>query len=360
MVPISPRLYVHLPAHLDEETYRQRWQNGLEPDASPYGFHHARSLGYAVTFSKSKKSNGLLGRLFGRIANRLSFGLDVNHAWYNRKAINSADIVWTMLEQEALAVSLLMRLGALTSKPIIGGTVWVINQWASLPRRKRLAFRYLMQKWAVIAVHTRTCLSVAVEIFDKGNPQFLAFGISADTFSTLQSPPPENRAITIFAMGNDRTRDWDILFRAFGNDERFQIRLVCRWVDAGDISHLTNVDLIREPSIARMQKLYADADYAAVTMHENIFSGITVALEAAALGVPILGTKTGGLLTYFSTDEMLLSDVANHMALRNAVLQQSNLSRRLMANRAYAKYVQQEYTTLGMMKRYDKLSRPFL
>jgi glycosyltransferase involved in cell wall biosynthesis len=353
-------LYVHLPAHLDEETYRQRWQNGLEPDASPYGFHHARSLGYTVAFSKRHNPNGLLGRFFGRITNRFSFGLDVNHAWHNRKAINSADIVWTMLEQEALAVSLLMRVGALKSKPIIGGTVWVINQWASLPKQKRLAFRYLMQKWAVIAVHTRTCLSAAVKIFDKGNPQFLAFGISADTFSTLPPPTPEKRAITIFAMGNDRTRDWDILFRAFGNDERFQIRLVCRWVNAEDISRFANVELIREPSIEKMRQLYADADYAAVTMHKNIFSGITVALEAAALGVPILGTKTGGLLTYFSNNEMLLSEVANDMALRTAVLEQSNSSRRSMADRARTKFLHQEYTTLGMIKRYDKLSRPFL
>jgi len=351
------RLHIHLPRHLDEETYRERWESGLEPDASPYGFHHARTLGYSVTFSKPHEYRSYLHRKLFGVLNRAAMGIDIGHAWHNREMLRKADVVWTMLEQEGLAVSMLIRLGVIRSVPVIGGTVWLINTWQSISTSRRAAYRRILAGWAAMTVATKACLDIARSKMPEVNTRLLHFGISANTFLPLPHRPRDRDHIAIFAMGNDRTRDWDVLFRAFGNDDRFRINLVCRWVGDEVMLKYHNVYLIREPSIAQMRELYAEADYAAVTMYENVFSGITVALEAAALGVPILGTRTGGLATYFSEEEMLLADVGDDDGLKHAVLGQSPAERQAMADRAQGKFRDSDYTTLGMIKRYDALTR---
>ena len=52
---------------------------------------------------------------------------------------------------------------------------------------------------------------------------------------------------------------------------------------------------------------YHWADIVAVPMRQNIYSGITVALEAAAMGTPVVSSRTGGVPTYFGEDEVFYS-----------------------------------------------------
>lgn len=355
------KLYVHLPAYLDAETYRKRWEDGIEPDASPYGFHNAEELGYHITYSRVANGGAALPGKIGRLVKRGPFGLDLAHVWANRQALRDADVIWTMLEAEALAISMLMHLGLVQRKPLIAGTVWLMDRWHRTPWPRRAVFRRLLQSVSVVAVHAKPCLDVATKAVALTNARLMHFGVSSETFTRL----PVNRgnasgAIVIYAIGNDQTRDWDVLLRAFGNDDRYLINFVCRWVSDDVAQQFSNVRLTRDPDMATMLQLYADADYAAVPMHPNRFSGITVALEAAALGVPILAANTGGLATYFSDDEMLLFEPGDDAGLKAAVQAQSRDSRRQMADRALTRFVASDYTTQGMMKRYDAYTRPFL
>ena len=352
------RLYVHLPSSLEVDAYREGWKAGVEPDETPYGFHLAESLDYSVEFSKNHIRGKRALQRAADVLRRRAMGIDLIHAWTNRRAIQRADVIWTMLEQEALAISVLMKLRLVDHKPIIAGTVWTLDHWSRLGKLKRLFLHGLFRTWSVLTVHSEECLEIARREVRDVESRLLHFGVSEKSFAPLPlRDETDDGPIVIFAMGNDRTRDWETLLRAFGNDARFRLDIVCRWLKDEAVQEYSNVRIIRAPDMATMRALYAGADYAAVTMHENNYSGITVALEAAALGVPILATRTGGLSTYFAKDEMLLADVHDHVELRSAVLRQSAVDRRRMADRARAKFQAGEYTTLGMMKRYDALTR---
>lgn len=349
------RLYVHLPASLVVDAYRERWKDGIEPDETPYGFHRAAELGYAVTFSEDRTRRGW--RRIADVVRRRAMGIDLVHAWGNRHAMRRADVIWTMLEQEALAVALLMRLRLVGRKPIVAGTVWMLDNWSRLTNRQRRFLHWLFRVWSVLTVHSTRCLTIARRELADVRSSLVHFGIAEESFPPLPPRTPTAGLIVIFAMGNDRTRDWETLLRAFGNDARFRLNFVCRWLGDEVADRYANVRIIRSPDMATIRALYAEADYAAVPMHDNDYSGITVALEAAALSVPILATRTGGLSTYFDEDEMLLAAVHDDRGLRDAVLGQSIDDRLRMADRARARFHLGNYTTLGMMKRYDALTR---
>lgn len=357
MVKAGTRLYVHLAADLDTAAYLDRWERGREPDRSPYGFHHAIRFGWAVRFSRPRPPRKRPWRGLLAAVDRVTSGIDVWHAWRNRRAIAQADVIWTMLEREAFGVAALMALRLVPRKPLISGAVWIFNDWDRMSPWRQKILRRLARFCSVFAVHAEGCLPIAERAMPELDTRLMYFGVSAESFPLRAPKKVSARPTVIFAMGNDRTRDWDVLLRAFGNDDRFDLQIVCRWFTDQKASPFTNVSVIRDPSLSEMRGMYARADYAAVTMCRNVFSGVTVALEAAALGVPILATRTGGLATYFADDEMLLAEVGDSTGLRDAVLRQSARERSAMAARAQQRFVEEDYTTLGLVSRYNELTR---
>ncbi len=363
VVSVGTRLYVHLAPTLDVPSYRRRWESGAAPDATPYGFHLAASLGWSVRFSRARVPRrrpwqGILG-----LVDRLTGGVDLWHAWRNRASVRGAQMIWTLTDAEGLALAVLMRIGLLPRRPLIAGTVWMLHEWDQHGRVKRAVLRWSTRAWTVLTVHAEPCLQIARRELRSADSRLLRFGVSDSAFPLL---PPLERSerssgpLVVFAMGNDRTRDWDVLLEAFGDDERFRIDLVCRWFTEERAGRYGNVRLIRDPDLEQMRRLYRESDYAAIPMRENAFSGITVALEAAALGVPVLGSRTGGLLTYFTEDEMLLSPVGDATSMREAVLGQGREERRAMAERAQRRTEAGRYTTQGLVERYDRIASEVL
>ena len=102
------------------------------------------------------------------------------------------------------------------------------------------------------------------------------------------------------------------------------------------------------------------ADFVVIPMVENLYSGITVALEATALGVPVISSNTGGVPTYFSGDEVIFVPPEDPAALREATLNADYEARRAMVERAQRRFVQQDYTSAGLAQRYVALSRELL
>ena len=115
----------------DAEDYRQAYQEGKEPDETPYGFHLAETLGYDVAFSRDAPPApiDLRGRVLAkglRVSSR-RLGFDLVHAYNNRAGLRQADVIWTMTEGEAFATSLLCRLGRLPRRPLIANTIWLFD-----------------------------------------------------------------------------------------------------------------------------------------------------------------------------------------------------------------------------------------
>jgi glycosyltransferase involved in cell wall biosynthesis len=345
------KIHVQLYFGKDADRYRERFRQGAEPDETPYGFHLAAKEGHTVSFSRDVK-RGVVAKVVDRL-----MGFDLLHAWNNRASIAAADVIWTMTEGEAFAAAMLMKVGVVPRKPIISTSIWLFNRWDLLPVWRHALYRYLAHEISVMCVHSVECLPIAERAFPTLRCELMHFGINTQYF-TIQRPRLSQGPVThIVAAGNDQTRDWDTLIQAFGSDKRFRLTLACAWLPASRAARHKNVTILKSQTMDELRELYKGADIIAVPMKENVFSGITVALEAAALGKPVLSSKTGGVPTYFDEGEVLYAKPGDPKALREAVLNSSPASREAIALKAQERLVTADYSTYGLIARYSQITR---
>jgi len=356
--------YVHLPYGMAEAPYRSRFQQGLEPDAAPYGLHFARDEGCTVTFPDDYPRDPK--RLIERIIRKLT-GLDLIHAIRNRQHVKSADVLWTVMEGEALALAALMAFGALPRRPIVANVVFSFDRWDTFSRLKSAIYRFLMRRVTLWTVHSKASLEIARKVLRKSDSELMYFGVSSVSFP-LTEPDMESQVlgsaqatpIRVLAAGGDRTRDWKTFLDAFGNDDRFEMTVVCPWIDPELCSQYTNLHIPPRPRIEAFRKLYHWATFVVVPMHHNRYSGITVALEAAALGKPLICSRTGGVPTYFDEGEVFFVPVADAQALRVIALSATGADRRSKAMKAQQRFRERDYSTKGMARRYVEISNRIL
>ena len=355
--------FVHLPSHLNADDYARRYAEGIEPDASPYGFHYGREFGVDVRFSPLP---GTRGSAVARVVRQV-LGFDLVNSWRNRRAMANADVIWVMREGEALGAVLLMKLGLVPRRPIISSTVWVVNNWATTGAVKRRLYRWLLGDVPRLLVHSERCLPLLAEITSPEQVRLLKFGISTSVFDSAEpvapapapAPAPDG-PIRIIAAGNDATRDWKTLIAAFRDVPGVHLTIVCRWLPREDIAGATNIDAPTVAGTAQLAAMYRAADFVAIPMVENLFSGLTVALEAAAIGTPILSSRTGGVTTYFGEDEALYVPPGDPTAMREAVLATTAEQRRAIAGRAHRRFVTEDYSSRAMAGRYAAFTRELL
>src|SRR5579875_3828163 len=265
--------HVHLKRGLDAARYRERYRRGEVPDETPYGFHHAESIGWRVVFSEDHAESGLV-RVVRKALTRL-LGFDFVHASRNRRAIAAADIVWTMEEVQFLAVCALPSVVPGMKQPrLIAQTVWLFNEWSGYSRLRRAMLRNLLLRADLLTFHSERYVPVVRELVPGSRPRLLPFGISLDSFPWTEPLVERHAPLRILSMGSDATRDWTTLLAAFGNDERFEVVVICGWLDDETVSRYSNLRAPRNPSMAEVGNLYAWAGVVGVPVVENLYSGI--------------------------------------------------------------------------------------
>jgi glycosyltransferase involved in cell wall biosynthesis len=364
------RVYVHLYRGvyngIDVETCRLNYQAGKEPDETPYGFHLATEDGFKVTFSRdhtvthaSPLPDRILNKVLRWLTGKLNF--DVAHAYWNRDQIRGADAIWTITEGEAFAIALLCAAGVVPRRPLIGNAIFFLNEWDRLPAYRKTIYRCLSRYIDVMTVHSRDCLPIMSAELPHSASSLVYFGINTELFRiTTPLPRIHGGPLRIFAPGNDRTRDWDTLLAAFGNDDRFQLTILSTRFNYSRLRDYNNVITVSSPTMADFIRCYREADVVTVVARKNIYAGITVALEAAALGAPILASRTGGVPTYFDEDDLFYAPVGDPQALRDIVLSSDPDSRSQRAQRAQERFRDVDYSTRGLIGRYIALTRELL
>ena len=355
MTTVRNHVFVHLLYGMDVRSYQDRYSNGLEPDVSPYGFHLAERMGFDLKYSSERK-----GHYYNAVRRRLIdfMGFDILHAISNAQDIRKSDVIWTMTEGEAFAVGLMIGLKIIKKKPVIANAVWVFDKWESYSFIKKAIIKYSTLNLTILTVHSKKCLPVAARVFPKLKVRFQPFGINTDMFSI--SPPmyrERGRVIEVLSIGNDETRDWATLLAALGNDNRFAVRVICWRLSDEQMSPYKNVEAIRSPSMARFLEEYDKADVVVITMKDNIFSGITVALEAVALGKPVLASRTGGLSSYFEEDEIKYFNTNDPVALSEAILSASPTELLNCAIKAQNRFISEDYSTKSLIQSYIRLTK---
>ena len=348
----SISVYIHLSFGLDAELYYKEYIAGLQPDESPYGFHLARKAGFQSVVFSHDGSDGVLIRLVRRLLRR-ALNFDLMHAVQNRKSISAADVIWVMTEKEAFSIAMARRLGLVKKRPMIANMVWIFNEWDQLTKPRQTLLRLLSKDISLTTVHSRASLATANRAFPHLKQKLMFFGINGRLFkknSEYGRDKPET--LKIFSAGNDKTRDWDTLLEAFGNDRRFELTILCSRLPTSVESDFSNVKVIRERKVEVLLACYRQTDLVVITMLPNTFSGVTVALEAAAMGKALICSRTGGVPTYFSDDDVEFIQPCNAALLRSAALASSHETRTSRSQSAFVKFNLSEYHTDGLVKRY--------
>ena len=350
------RAYVHLGYGFGAEQYREKYYQGQAPDLTPYGIHHAESMGWDVRYSVDHAESTV--ERFVRRALNSALGFDPVHAWRNRKAAADADVVWTMEERQGLA---LLCLGLVQHvPPVILQIVWLFDQWNGFGPVRKACLRKLLPRAARITVHSRRYLEAVKQLDLEVDPVLLPFGISSDSFLSAAAVSPRHSPVHVLAMGSDATRDWKTFLDAFAGDERFNVVAISPNLSPETSAYASNVTVPVKPSMREFAGFYQWADVVVIPMVPNLYSGITVALEATRCGVPVVSSRTGGIPTYLSEDEAVYVEPLDAAALRETVLNLSEERRADVVQRARIRFEAEDYTTCGLAGRYIQLSEQIL
>ncbi|MFC5847245.1 glycosyltransferase [Deinococcus petrolearius] len=305
------KIFVQLAYGQDSIKWEEKFKSGKVPDKVPYGYHYAESESAKLKFSHDKPEPKIL-KLFRKALTRL-LGTDLIHIWRHKAEYIWADIIWTHTERENLAALLLISSLPKNQKPkIISQSVWLMDRWDKLPLFKRIIYRKLLGKSDILTFHSN--LNAKKAHLEKLNTtiQVVPFGISSESFpvTEIKSKDLENRPLKLLALGNDIHRDWLTLINAVKDLDQVTLKILTS--KNINLDKVDNVEIINTAGQKEVLEYYAWADAIAIPLKENMHaSGLTVMLEASAIGKPVLITYAGGLDEYFTDKEVTFIRIGN-------------------------------------------------
>ncbi|CAE6711840.1 hypothetical protein R75461_01093 [Paraburkholderia nemoris] len=314
---MSTKVHVHLFYGADPRFYRPGDNIGCL-----YGYHHAESAAFKLTYSQDARESKPVRLL--RRALKAALGFDFIHTWRNRDEMLRSDVIWTHTEQEWLSAALMLLLsgrkaGADASPLLLAQSVWLLDKWPSYGILRSWLYRKLMKRADQLTTLATENAELCQRYFNR-DAKPLLYGLNTQDFPV--KTPTEwtpHTPIRIAAIGNDRDRDWETLIKAFGNDARYTVKLATRRRIPASL-RAPNVEIALFSGIKKQHELYDWADVIVVPLRPNSHaSGITVMLEAAAVGKPMVVTNVGALQDYFPAGEAAYIPPFNPQALREAV-----------------------------------------
>lgn len=309
------QVHVHLFYGADPRRYRQGENIGCL-----YGYHLAESAEFALDYSRDADERAPMR--FLRRALKATLGFDFIHTWRNRRAILQSDVIWTHTEQEHLAVALLLLIEARQGgeRPLLlAQSVWLLDRWAGYSALRRALYRRLLGRANLLTTLASENAALCGRYFGR-NARRVLYGLNTSDFPPRQPAQWQpHEPLRVAAIGNDRDRDWATLVAALGNDPRFAVRIATRRRMPAS-ARAPNVEIVHVSGIQQQRALYEWADLIVVPLRPNTHaSGITVMLEAAALGKPMVATKVGALDDYFDDQAVAWVEPFDPQQLREAV-----------------------------------------
>ncbi|WP_109483905.1 glycosyltransferase family 4 protein [Paraburkholderia sp. C35] len=354
---MTTKVHVHLFYGADPRFYRPGENIGCL-----YGYHHAESDEFKLSYSQDAKESKPV-RLVRRALKTL-LGFDLIHTMRNRDEMLRSDVIWTHTEQEWLSTALmLMMSGKRDTQPLLlAQSVWLLDKWTEYGVLRRWFYRKLIQRADLLTTLARDNAELCRTYFNRdATPLF--YGLNTRDFP-VQSPKSwqPGTPLRIAAIGNDRDRDWETLIKAVGNDPRFAVRLATRRRIPRALRSL-NVQVAPAAGLKKQRELYDWADVGVVPLRPNSHaSGITVMLEAAAVGKPMVVTNVGGLQYYFSARAATYVPPFDADALREAFLGliASPDEALQQAQAASMELVSRDHTTQHYAQQHVKITRDLL
>lgn len=353
----ATKVHVHLFYGADPRHYRLGENIGCL-----YGYHHAESPELVLSYSRDAKE-GKLTRLIRR-AMKSVLGFDFVHTWRNREAILESDVIWTHTEHEYLSAALLLLLkGRERGAPVLlAQSVWLLDKWPHFSALRKWAYKKLIARADVLTTLASENAQLAREHFGR-EVQQVYYGLNMGDFPMQPPRAWEAREpVRIAAIGNDRDRDWESLVKAFRQNPRTEVRIATRR-RVSKALEADNVRIAPASGLKAARELYDWADVIVVPLRANTHaSGITVVLEAVALGKPLIVTDIGALRDYFGPEHMTYVPPHDVPALQRA-LDEIVANPALALQRAQAAsrhFVERDYTTRQFALQHARITQDFL
>jgi glycosyltransferase involved in cell wall biosynthesis len=207
------------------------------------------------------------------------------------------------------------------------GAIWIADELSTPSRRPRriLARRRTVQALRrmnqVLAYSTASAQALPDLLsIDPRRVRFIPLGIDTAFYSRAAT---ENDGQLVLSVGNDRSRDITTLYEACAYVHS-HLPTVAFKIQTSDPRPapdcVTTVDRLRDH--AELKNLYAACSLVAVATRPNLYtSGSTVALEAQAVGRPVVMSRTPGMESYVQHDETgLLVKAGDYRGMGDAML----------------------------------------
>ncbi len=345
-------------------TWERKHTLGLIPglnDRLAYGYYRAGGQGWAIEYSVDRDEGRLVR--FGRKALCKLLGFDLVHVWHNRRRMVQADLIWTHTELEHLAVLMLFRLFGQRNRPkLLANCVWLFDRWPRFSQAKRFFYRQLLRDASVVTTFSPENLREAQQVLPSVRCECVLFGTLAQEMAAPRRRPLHS-PIRIAALGNDMHRDWKTLLDAFGDVDRYQVRIASSKASRRLTHGLRNVEIISATTADDVRALYDWSDFVVVPLRPNLHaSGLTVVFESIISAVPSICTDTGGLRAYFSDAEVAYVPPFASEAMRAAadVLSEDDHRRFEMTIKAQQRLTTAALTSEGFAMRNRRLSEQLL
>lgn len=348
------RVVIVLRKGLDPAEWFARFQRGETWDRTPYGYEiaeHDFDLSWTIDHHES------WGGQLARAGLRSVLGFDLVHLWRNRKALQSADAIWTHTEREHLAVAFLkwVRPRRYPARSI-AQSVWLWDAWDSYSSLRRSFYRRLLAQHDVEL------------LLSSQNRQFSNRRVPGRTvlrvpFGTQGVGDHHVRAAVgdgaVLAIGNDRHRDWDLLAAVARSlpDLSFVVSSLSPEVRARPWPG--NVTVSSTGSARELARLYAQASVAVIPLVHNLHaSGCTVAIEALSAGIPLVVSDTGGIGEYVADSGAQLVKVGDVARFGEAI--RTAMTTRAADARGRRAYIERGLTQADYVRRLVLITRALL
>lgn len=289
------RAYVPLPHGLSATTWRQRYDRGEVPDASPYGLHKLSGHGVDVTFGETSL-NGIPERVARALRHRTG-GLEILEGLYQTRArsLRNADVVLTYDERTGVPAALLP---ARHRAPVVFGLGWITTR-SSVPEVQAALVSRALPRAAAVWSQCAPVLPMIERDWGvkPSRLHFVPLGIDSDFYPEQPAPAVPD---VIVSAGEDRYRDHQLLVSAVSLLRSRHPRIRLELATGLPVDLPADLGLLhRERLDGKMRNLYREASVVAIAVKPTLSgSGFTVALEAMASGRPVVMTNNHGISDY--------------------------------------------------------------
>jgi len=320
-----PRLLLYYPPGFSVDSWSAHFALGERPEKSHWGMHLAHEHGFRVASSADSVS-----KVWRMMSPFRLLRFDLAHLAYNLRALRDCDIVWAATERELIAAlvgtALRWRKG---SKPVIcGEVVWLNDEWVTYSWLRRWVLRRMLPRADGLLIVTEGGAQELRRLIPGARVQSYRFGIPAEIYAAvhraagLEEAVTSGRPVRVLVAGNDLRRDWGTVARAFGNDHRFEVVLLSRRPHVADFAaYGSNLRYVPAGQLQSLLQWYAWADIAVISSQPNKHgAGLTMLLEAAAVGIPLICTRTGDIDEYLPPDSLSYVPPSDPEAMRAAAV----------------------------------------